>query len=174
MSDPKTTGRPRTLDTGNLAPLESWLARSVDARTLAITAAELLPGGAVGENWKLDVAVDGGAKAGTHTWVLRTDAAARIGVSLDRADEYAVLRAAAMAGVRVPEPIARAEEADIIGAPFMILGFVGGTAQARRIVRDPGLATFGPDLAEELGRQLARIHTIEPPADLPFLAVPER
>jgi aminoglycoside phosphotransferase (APT) family kinase protein len=65
------------------------------------------------------------------------------------------------------------DDASLIGAPFAIQAFVSGNAQGRRIVRDPALATFGDSLAEELGRQLARIHSVRPAAGvLSFLPVP--
>ncbi len=50
---------------------------------------------------------------------------------------------------------------------------VAGTAQGRRIVRDPDLATFGDALAGEIGRQMALIHASRPKAGLlNFLPVP--
>ena len=57
---------PRTLDPGKLDPLARWLAKVVDARTAEIARAELLSGGAVQENWRIDVVIDGGPRAGAH------------------------------------------------------------------------------------------------------------
>ena len=73
----------------------------------------------------------------------------------------------------VAEPIGECAEKDVIGAPFAVQRLLPGTAQARRIVRDPGLPAHGPALAREIGGQLARIHAIRPPHDgLAFLAEP--
>lgn len=166
--------RPRTLDPDQLGPLETWLAGTIGADRVSIIEPQLLPGGAVGENWRLDVVVTGGARAGRHDWVLRTDAHSRMAMSHDRAHEFLVLQAAHGAGVTVPEPVARCEDLAVIGAPFMVAGYASGTAQARKIVRDPDITAFGPALAEEMGRQLARLHTVEAPQPgLEFLDIPE-
>ena len=164
---------PGLADEARRHALAGWLAGELGAAAVSIREAQLLAGGAVQQNWRLDVAVDGGARAGSHTWVLRTDAAARLAVSLDRVAELRTIAAAHAAGVKVAEPIAVSDDAGIVGAPFAVQAFVSGTAQGRRIVRDPDLATFGDALADELGRQLARIHAIRPAGGvLPFLPVP--
>lgn len=166
--------RPRTLDAGNLAPLETWLGGAIGADGVRIERAELLGGGAVGENWRLTVAVEGGARAGNHVWALRTDAHSGIPMSLGRAEEFACLKAAHEAGVLVPEPIADCGDRAIIGASFMIVGFVTGIAQARKIVRDPEIGAYGDALAERLGAELAKLHRVRPPReDLAFLEPPE-
>ena len=169
------TTRAHTLDPENLAPIEAWLKDAIAAESVRIDNAELLPGGAVGENWRISVEIAGGAQAGQQDWVLRTDPPARMDVSLNRADEFAVIAAAYDAGVNVAQPIGCSESSDVIGAPFMIVGAIAGTAQARQIVRDPNLAEFAPELIGELGRELALIHAIKPPhKDLPFLTSPEQ
>ncbi len=165
--------RPRTLDPSNLDPLTRWLAGAIGARRVEIARAELLSGGAVQENWRIDVLVDGGPRDGAHSLVLRTDAAARLPMSLDRHSELACIRAAHAAGVKVAEPIAECADRSVIGAPFAVQRLIRGIAQARRIVRDPHLDRHGPELARQLGNQLARIHAIRPPRDdLAFLAMP--
>jgi aminoglycoside phosphotransferase (APT) family kinase protein len=162
-----------TLDPDRIGRIAPWLAETLGARRVAITGAARMPGGAVQENWRLDVEVEGGRRTGRHALVLRADAAARLPVSLDRATEFAVLQAAHEAGVRVAEPIARATDASLIGRPFLLQALVPGTAQARRIVRDPKIAAYGPALAGELGAELARIHAIRPPNErLAALPVP--
>ena len=153
--------------------LEAELARQAGAEKLLITAAQLLSGGAVQQNWRLAVEVSGGTRAGAHTWVLRTDAAARLPVSLDRDAEAQVIRAAHAAGVMVAEPIAQCGGESPIGKPFLVQAWLAGTAQARRIVRDKGLAAFGDQIARDLAAELARIHSIRPPhAGLACLPVP--
>jgi aminoglycoside phosphotransferase (APT) family kinase protein len=95
-------------------------------------------------------------------------------MSLDRTRELACIRAAHQAGVMVAEPIAECADRTVIGAPFAVQRLIRGMAQGRRIVRDPYLARHGPDLARQLGGQLARIHSIQPPRDdLAFLPIPE-
>ena len=164
----------RTLDPGNLDPLARWLAKAVSARSLDIARAELFSGGAVQENWRIDVVIDGGPRAGAHSLVLRTDAVARLPMSLDRHSELACIRAAHAAGVMVAEPIAECADRGVVGAPFAVQRLIRGLAQGRPIVRDPQLARHGPDLARQLGGQLALIHAIRPPRDeLGFLPMPE-
>jgi aminoglycoside phosphotransferase (APT) family kinase protein len=173
MATPEAGGRARTLDQSRLAVLAPWLAAEIGASAVEFIAAELLAGGAVQENWRIDVEVAGGPRNGRHTWVLRTDAAARLAVSLDRVAEFKCIKAAHAAGVMVAEPIAVCPDTQLIGAPFAIQGFVKGSAQGRRLVRDPALATFGDQLAREIGRQMALIHAIRPQGGtLPFLPHP--
>lgn len=163
--------RPRTLNPNNLNPLQEWLARELGAGRISITNATILGGGAIGENWLIDAEVDGEPRK----WVLRTDAASRMAMSHDRANEYYCLKAAHDAGAMVPEPVAVSREEKIIGAPFMIVGQVGGYAQGRNMVRDEAVQNDNGALAEELGRTLARIHSVRPPVEsLEFLAVPDK
>jgi len=151
-----------------LQRLQQWLAAQL-GEPVEIDAARLLTGGAIQENWKLDLRVAG---APQH-WVLRTDAPSAVATSHSRAEEFALLRAAHDAGVRVPAPHLLCADATVIGAAFFIVDYVAGTANGRRIVRDPKIAEFGPPLARELGRQLALIHRIAPPReDLAFLGAP--
>lgn len=167
--------RPRTLKRDNLDDLARWLTRRLKAENVSIETADLLAGGAIGENWRLAVAVRGGPRSGRHDWVLRTDAHSRMAMSHDRAQEFACLEVAHDAGVAVPEPIAECSDAAVIGAPFMIVGYAAGIAQGRRVVRDAAVEAKGDALAEHLGRELAKIHSVRPPQPrLGFLALPAR
>ena len=86
-----------------------------------------------------------------------------------RTAEYALLRAAHAAGVAVPAPLFCCTAREVTGAPFFVMQRVEGIAAGHRLVR----AAQGTALAEALGRELARIHSIVPPrADLPFLGDP--
>ncbi|MGI9384655.1 MAG: phosphotransferase family protein [Methyloligellaceae bacterium] len=166
--------RPRTLDPADLVPFEAWLAATLAAEQAKVRRVELLAGGAIGENWRILVQITGGDRAGLQDWVLRTDAPSRLVLSHNRAEEFACLKAAHAAGVTVPEPIADCAEASIIGAPFMLVGFADGIAQARKIVRDPNIGDFGSRLAQRLGAEIARLHAIRPGQHgLDFLAPPE-
>jgi aminoglycoside phosphotransferase (APT) family kinase protein len=157
------------------ARLAAEIAPKIGADDLVIGAAERLSGGAVQENWRLDVDVRGGPRAGRHTWVLRTDARARLPVSLDRETEAKVLSAAHRSGVLVAAPITSANATSALGQAYVVQTWLQGTAQARRIVRDPALPRFGEELARALATELAKIHAIRPPnADLTSLPVPMR
>ena len=147
------------MDEGKRAALEAWLGRR-------ITAASLLSGGAIQQNWALTL--DGGEE-----WVLRTDNAATLAVSLPRAAEFALLRAAHAEGVTVPEPLRLCEDRGVIGTPFFVMRRVRGTATGFRLAK--AAASQGGDdaLVRALGAELARIHRITPPrAELAFLGEP--
>jgi aminoglycoside phosphotransferase (APT) family kinase protein len=151
------------------ARLRDWLAAATGDAGLCIASAAKLSGGAIQQNWALDIESRGAALR----WVLRTDSAAVLAVSLPRTSEYALLRAAHAAGVTVPEPLFLCEDAAVIGAPFFVMARVGGTAQGHRVVKDATLGGGREKLAEQLGRELATIHRISPPReDLGFLGAP--
>jgi aminoglycoside phosphotransferase (APT) family kinase protein len=150
--------RPRTFEPAKTGALEAWLTQALGAKQLRVTDAQLLSGGAVQENWRLAVELNGQP----HQWVLRTDANQRLSISLDRAAEFQVIEAAFASGVPVAEPIVRCQDDSIIGRPFLVQNFVTGEAAARPILRDPALPTTGPQLAAELGAALANIHAMRP------------
>jgi aminoglycoside phosphotransferase (APT) family kinase protein len=169
-SEAMTSTEDNPLTAGTFGALEAWLAETLGARRVEIARAEKLSGGAVQENWRIDALVEGGPYEGAQRWVLRTDAAASLAVSLDRTSEFGVLSAAYGAGVKVAQPIARCESAELTGAPFMLQAYQPGEAQARRLTRDPGLSEWGPVVARELGEELAKIHRIRAShPDLGFL-----
>ncbi|MBC8337988.1 MAG: phosphotransferase family protein [Alphaproteobacteria bacterium] len=134
-----------------------------------ITAFEKLSGGAIQENWLLDISVNGGEWAGGRKLVLRRDARSRVSTSHDRVQEFALLKQAHKAGVTVPLPCLLATDEDILGGPFFIMHRVEGTAAGHKLVKRPE----DDNLAAELGKQLARIHTIKADETLSFLDVPE-
>ena len=152
------------------AGLARFLAVASQASAVEITGLAPLKGGAIQENWATDAHFTGGVLDGDQRLVLRTAAPTGVPASLDRLQEFAVLKAACAAGVTVPEPLFAGDDPAIFGKPFFIMRCVDGIAAAHRITRDPALESALPAIAERLGRELARIHTIRPPhADLAFL-----
>lgn len=171
---PSPTTQSRTLDPDRVAEVEHWLEGELGANHIRLTDIALMAGGAVQQNWSLTAEVDGGRRSGRHAWVLRTDAAAPLTMSHDRADEFDCVAVAHRAGVAVAEPIARSADTGLIGTTFSIQARLDGSAQGRRIVRDPQIAHIGPALARDLGTNLARLHAVTPPvAELDFLALPK-
>ena len=144
-----------------------------------ITGLSRLGGGAIQENWRIDISfasgpMAGGPVAGGHALVLRASAPSRVPYSHSRTQEFALLEAAFGAGVTVPEPLWACDDAGVIGAPFLVMRFVEGISLAQKIVRDPALDGARDALAERLGEELAKIHGIRPGhAGLDFLALPE-
>jgi len=142
--------------------LADFICHTAGARSVEIADAHPLTGGAIQENWAVDVEIAGGPHAGRQALVLRTDAASRVAVSLTRPQEFALLRLAHAAGVTVPEPLWLCEDAAVAGRSFYLMRRVAGTAAGHRIVRDMALGGPREALAERLGRELARIHAVTP------------
>ncbi|MEQ9557416.1 MAG: phosphotransferase family protein [Rhodospirillales bacterium] len=158
---------------GNLTPddrarLTDWLAGEAGG-PVRILATERLSGGAIQENHRLEIDVDGGTWPGRHDLVLRRDAASAVATSHSRAEEFALLKAAHTAGVTVPTPCVLCEDRDILGVPFFLMHRVRGEARGGRLIREAPNA----DLVHTLGANLAHIHSITPQgADLAFLGPP--
>lgn len=166
VSEPGVTRTPEAMR----PLLERFLAERADSRGATVQALHPLSGGAIQENWLVEVALDGGPMAGRHALVLRSDAPSAVATSLTRPQEFAVLRAAWEAGVTVPEPLWLEGSGDVIGRPFYIMRRVPGVALGQRLVKDMSLGGDRGLLVERLGRELAKIHAIRPPrSDLAFL-----
>lgn len=156
------------------AALARYLVAALAARSVSIRQCARLGGGAIQENYALEIEVSGGTRAGRLSLVLRTDAPSGVGVSHSRAEEYALLKAAHGAGVTVPEPVALCGDSTVIGKPFYVMKRLAGTAAGHILVRDDKWPGDRVELVTRLGRELAKIHTITPPrADLGFLALPK-
>jgi aminoglycoside phosphotransferase (APT) family kinase protein len=139
-----------------------FLASAAGAGRAAIAGIAPLRGGAIQENWSLDIDLEGGALAGRHALVLRTDAPSRVAASHGRAQEFALLRLARAAGVTVPEPLWLCQDSAVIGRAFYLMRRVPGVAAGHRIVKDSSLGGQRDALAERLGQELARIHAVTP------------
>jgi aminoglycoside phosphotransferase (APT) family kinase protein len=77
-------------------------------------------------------------------------------------DEFALIRAAAEAGVPVPEPIAFEPEGGRFGSPGLLMSHVEGTSVAPRVLRRPEFESARTNLTGQLAEALARIHAIDP------------
>jgi aminoglycoside phosphotransferase (APT) family kinase protein len=156
------------------AQLSEWIAREAGAGRATITALFRLSGGAIQQNWALDVEIEGGRHAGVHNLVVRTDSQSSIPESRSRAEEFALYKAAHAAGVAVPEPLWLCCDPAVIGSPFFVMRRAAGIAAGHVLVKDDRVVPSRPRLLEELGRELARIHAIQPPrTDLAFLDLPD-
>src|SRR5579883_723966 len=142
--------------------LAAYLRQASGAREVDVEVLRLLSGGTLQENWLLVARSDGGVLDGCRRFVLRTDAATKLGMGLDRAGEFAVLRAVYAAGILAPEPLSLEGQGSVIGKPFLLMRWIEGSALASRIVAGE-IGGPGEALAERLGRELARIHAITPP-----------
>ena len=139
-----------------------------------VTRSSRLGGGAIQENWLIELTVDGGPMAGAHALVLRTSPRQELAYSHSRIHEFALLEAAFAAGVTVPEPLWACADAGVIGRPFFVMRKVGGVSLGHRIVRGAAFEGLRDALAERLGEELARIHAIRPgEPKLEFMPLPE-
>ncbi|MEU4548610.1 phosphotransferase family protein [Nonomuraea dietziae] len=112
-----------------------------------------LSGGASRETWAVDV-LDGDERP--HRLVVRLAAAheeqgAAPGLGRGLLEEARLLRAAAEAGVPVPEVVAAAE-------PYLVMSRVEGETIPRRILRDERYERARPLLAAQCGTALAAVH----------------
>src|ERR1700730_18277365 len=95
--------------------VERFVAAAAGADSAAIGSVGLLPGGAVQENWFLDIDISGGPRAGRLECVLRSDSlTAGVSISHGRAQEFELLKAAFAAGVTVPEPLWLCDDSSVI------------------------------------------------------------
>ena len=119
-------------------------------------------GGASRQTWSFD-AVVGGQR---HGLILRRDppttgkATDKSATALDRATEFRVLHAAFQAGVRAPEVLFQLTVEDGLGEAF-VMRRIGGTAIARKLLRDPPYQEARGRIATQLGGILARIHAVD-------------
>ncbi|HMR32154.1 MAG TPA: phosphotransferase family protein [Geminicoccaceae bacterium] len=158
----------------NTERLAAWIAAWAGADVAAIDRIEVLSGGAIQENWALDLTLADGPRAGRHALVLRTSAVSGVAVSWDRLQEFAILTTAHAAGVTVPEPWVACADAVVIGRPFYLMKRLRGEARGNRLVRDPLVLAGSDGLASRLGGELAKLHRIAPPVPgLDFMPVPD-
>ena len=125
---------------------------------VAVTRFEKLGGGAIQENWLLDVAIGEGERKGRHELVLRRDAPSAVAASHGRAREFQILKVAHEAGVTVPAPILVCEDAGVLGGPFFVMQRLMGEAAGHRLTKRP----VDEALVRSLGRELAKIHSLTP------------
>jgi aminoglycoside phosphotransferase (APT) family kinase protein len=122
-----------------------------------------LVGGASREIWALTARTRGGGRR----LVLRMNPPGAAQPA-DLALEEAVLTAAAGAGVPVAHPRGLGDGSDAVGQPYLLMDHVDGETIPRRLLRDPRFADARAGLAAELGRVLARLHSV-PPDSVPML-----
>ena len=128
----------------------------------SVRALDPLVGGACQDNWLVEAELSSGPLAGRRKLVLRSDALVSLTGSLDRAGELRVVEAAVAAGVRTPAARWPARDLTRAGSNAYFLDFADGEAIGRRVVGSPQLEAARARLADELGRELAKIHSITP------------
>lgn len=143
------------------------VARRIGGADARATAIRRLSGGASQEIWAFDIEAGDTARG----YILRraqggvafTASAQAIGLDT----EAAVIRAAVAAGAPAPIVAHVCDDADELGAAYVMERLAGETI-ARKILRDEIYAVMRPGLARQCGAALARIHAT-PAATLPDL-----
>lgn len=113
-----------------------------------------LSGGASRHTWAFDATAPDGRR---RPLIMRAGQG-NDGVPL--AVEGAAMAAAARAGVPVPRVLAAGDGDGEAALPWLVMERVDGETLAPRILRDPGLAEARARLAAELGRTVARVHSV--------------
>lgn len=153
------------MDKAQQEAIESFVATAAGARQVRIEQVKLLSGGAVQENWFLDLLIEGGEYSGKLEAVLRCDSpTAGVAISHGRAQEFALLSTVYAAGVTVPQPLWLCEDSSVFGRPFFIMRRIRGTAAGHVLVKAGGVKNRA-ELAARLGRELAKIHSVRPPQE---------
>lgn len=155
------------------AALADYLRRECRAQSIEILEFSRLTGGAIQDNHALTVRMAGGTHAGEHRFVVRSDAPSRIAASLDRSQEFHVLKVAHEAGLTVPQPLWLCTDPAVLGRNFFIMRRAEGSSSPRTFLH----GALDPDqtrtLTRRLGEELALLHRVRPPhPDLEFLALP--
>lgn len=154
--------------------LALWLTKAAQANSIHIKNIERMRGGAIQENWLVQLMAEGGPHSGTWDAVIRTDAPSTILFSHGRADEFSILKTVYQAGLIVPEPLWLCSDMSVLGKPFYAMRRIIGKADPHAMVEGKINPHFDR-VVIQLAHQLAQLHHIQPPhANLPFLAVPKQ
>jgi aminoglycoside phosphotransferase (APT) family kinase protein len=140
-----------------LAALAAWLDAQRPGLRSGELSGEVIAGGKSNLTYRIT--------DGTSTWALRRPPLAHVlPTAHDMAREFRVVSALAGTGVPVPPVIALCPDADVLGAPFYLMGFVDGVVLDKPEI----LRTVDYDAAtrtcELLMDTLADLHDVDPVA----------
>lgn len=152
------------------AALTAFIAEQMGRDDVRLRSCRRLEGGAVQENWRLEITTGQALQEERQALVLRTDARTSLPDSRPKEEEFALLKTAFEAGVLVPEPLWLCQDERVIGAPFLVTRAIAGTARGRAITALNQREDGNPALLKALASELAKIHEIKNlPTDLAFL-----
>jgi aminoglycoside phosphotransferase (APT) family kinase protein len=121
---------------------------------LRVAGMRRLTGGSSRETWACEV-TGGDGSAGTY--VLRMDP-----LEMQRPGslglEGMVMKAALESGAPVPQVIMASDDSSVLGRPFLLMDFVEGESNPRKILREKSLEKLRPQLAGMCGGVLGKIH----------------
>ncbi len=149
------------------AGLETFITQAA-GKTATITDLVPLAGGTSHDTWLVTLMLGDEEQR----LVLRRDLTTTVyTAALEREQEYQLLQAAYDQGVQVPRPRWYSSDASILGAPFLLMDYVGGLSTGRQVVQAPELESARSLLPAQMAEQLARIHQMDYAA-LDFLHAP--
>lgn len=137
--------------------LRDDLAEALGWPDLRLLSAQRLTAGASRLTWLVDIACGAGD---VKPLVLQRERVRGQGLSAVRT-ESALLRAAAAAGVPVPDVVHVDEVGDRINGAYVVTARVEGETLARRILRDEPFAVARARFAAQSGEILAAIHSVD-------------
>lgn len=157
----------------DLDNLQSFIQHHTGARVSEIVRFKKLSGGAIQQNYALDVSIKDGDWEGDHHWVLRTDAPSGVSVSRKRWEEFQLLCLAFEKGITVPQPLWQCLDRNVSNRPFYIMQAVTGTANGKTLTQTDWSNSQRKTLVESLAQELALLHSIDLSSlDLTFLHYP--
>ena len=117
------------MDEARRARLTDWLRAVTGDAALVIEGMALLSGGAIQQNWALDV-------SGGRAWVLRTDNAATLAVSHGRAQEYALRYAVVFSMQRADGSMAVPQQAVELSRDYLspVVDSIGKASEREMLV----------------------------------------
>ena len=150
--------------------LAELVARKSGASAVRVDNLRKLSGGAVQENWAVDLTLEDEFVRKIPA-VVRCDAQSGVAESRTRAQEFLLLSLAFAGGVTVPEPLWLGEKG-VLNGDFFVMRRVEGVAAGHRLVRDTSLGGDRVRLTERLGEEIARIQRLQPGEEFSFLERP--
>lgn len=162
MLEDKYYGGYGAMDQAIVTKIERFIGEQLDCDDVELSDIHKLSGGAIQENWAMVLRV---SEQSPIDIVLRCDAPSGLSTSHSREEEYALLTAAFDAGVTVPEPLFLGQ-LPVFGRSFFIMKRASGVAVGHKVVKDLSLGGDRELLVAEIGRQMAKIHSITPDLDV--------
>jgi aminoglycoside phosphotransferase (APT) family kinase protein len=157
------------MKTEMLSRLSEWIAGVIGSASIKILEFHPSQHRSIDQNWSVLADIDGVPRS----FIIRKSDPAKVFAGHTIAEEFALLQVTHEHGVKVPKPIAFCDDLDVLGSSFSFLEIIRGTSFGPDVVRDLSVGGDRSTLAQQLGRELAKIHHICPPVPrLSFLDAP--
>ncbi|MBH67817.1 MAG: phosphotransferase family protein [Rhodospirillaceae bacterium] len=140
-----------------------WLKNQTDAIETNILKIKPLYGGASMETWLISADFNGGSFDGIIDLILRTDPDAALPQSIGALREFQVLQIVNSENIITPKPLFVDSEGILCGKPAFFMTSISGNPAVQTdniLFKDP--KSIPTSFTKTIGRQLARIHNIDP------------